>query len=56
MLQTLVTPVGSRNLGLDPVTHKVFVVAAKFGPAPVDGGRKPMLPGTFSLLTIEKVQ
>lgn len=54
VVQTLVTPIGSRNLGLDPVTHKVFVVAAKFGAAPAGGGRKPMLPGTFELLTIER--
>lgn len=54
VLQTLATPVGSRNLGLDPVTHKVFVVSTQYGPAPAGGGRKPMLPGTFSLLTVEK--
>ncbi|HEY0795963.1 MAG TPA: DUF5074 domain-containing protein [Acidisarcina sp.] len=53
VVQTLTTPVGSRNMGLDPTTHRIFVVSAKFGP-PVAGQRRPpMVPGTFSLLTIE---
>src|SRR5580692_2216925 len=26
------TPQGSRNMGLDPTNHRVFIVAAKFGP------------------------
>jgi len=52
--QTLTTPVGSRNLGLDPVTHRLYVASAKFGPAPAGGkGKKPVLPGTFTLLRIE---
>jgi len=53
--QTLETPQGSRNMGLDPTNHRVFVVAAKFGEAPAGGrGRRPVLPGTFSLLVIER--
>jgi DNA-binding beta-propeller fold protein YncE len=52
--QTLTTPVGSRNMGLDPTNHRLFVVSAKFGPAPAGGrGRGPVLPGTFTLMTIE---
>src|ERR1700682_5973973 len=36
-------PVGSRNMGLDPTNHHVFVVSAEFGPAPADGkGRRPV--------------
>ena len=53
--QTLETPQGSRNMGLDPTNHRVFVVSAKFGPAPAGGrGRAPVLPGTFSLMVIER--
>ena len=53
--QTIETPQGSRNMGLDPVNHRVFVVSAKFGEAPTGGrGRRPVLPGTFSLMVIEK--
>jgi DNA-binding beta-propeller fold protein YncE len=54
--QTIETPQGSRNMGLDPTTHRVFVVSAKFGPAPAGGrGRAPVLAGTFSLMVIERV-
>jgi DNA-binding beta-propeller fold protein YncE len=53
--QTIETPQGSRNMGLDPTNHRVFVVSAKFGPAPSGGrGRAPVLPGTFSLMVIER--
>ena len=48
------TPEGSRNMGLDPTNHRVFVVSAKFGEAPPAGRRRPVLSGTFSLLVIER--
>jgi hypothetical protein len=52
---TVATPVGSRNMGLDPTNHRVFVVSAKFGPAPATGrGRGPVEPGSFALMVIEK--
>jgi DNA-binding beta-propeller fold protein YncE len=55
VLETVTTPPASRNMGLDPVTHRIFIVAAKFGPAPGGGrGRGPVLPGSFSLLVIER--
>ncbi len=52
--QTLETPQGSRNMGLDPTTHRIYLVAAKFGPAPGGRGRPPVLPDSFSLLVIER--
>jgi hypothetical protein len=56
VVENLPTAVGSRNMGLDPTTHRVFIVSGKFGPAPAGGrGRGPVLPGTFSLLVIERV-
>lgn len=55
VLETLSTPVGSRNMGLNPTTHRVFIVSAKFGPAPASGrGRGSVLPGSFTLMTIEQ--
>jgi DNA-binding beta-propeller fold protein YncE len=55
VVENIQTPPASRNMGLDPTTHRVFVVSAKFGPAPAGGrGRGPVLPGSFSLLTIER--
>ena len=53
--QTIETPQYSRNMGLDPTNHRVFVAAAKFGTAPAGGrGRGPLVPDSFSILVIEK--
>jgi DNA-binding beta-propeller fold protein YncE len=55
VLATVETPQGSRNLGLDPTNHRVFVVSAKFGPVPAGGrGRGPVLAGSFTLMVIER--
>lgn len=55
VVENVTTPKGSRNMGLDPTNHRVFLVSAKFGPPPATGrGRPPVLPGTFTLLTIER--
>jgi DNA-binding beta-propeller fold protein YncE len=55
--QTLQTVQGARNMGLDPANHRVFIVSAKFGPAPAGGagnrGRGPVLPGSFTLMVVE---
>ena len=54
--QSVETPQGSRNMGLDPTNHRIYVAAAKFGEIPAGGrGRRPVLPGTFSVLVIERV-
>jgi outer membrane protein assembly factor BamB len=52
--QNLQTPQGSRNMGLDATNHRVFVVSAKFGPASAGSRRGPVLPGSFSLMVIER--
>lgn len=52
--QTLETPKGSRNMGLDPTNHRIYLASAKFGQAPGGRGRAPVLPGTFTLLVIER--
>ena len=54
--QTIQTPQGSRNMGLDPTSHRLFVASAKFGPVPAGGRRGPVLPGTFALLVIERTR
>jgi DNA-binding beta-propeller fold protein YncE len=54
VVDNLATPVGSRNMGLDPTNHRIFVASAQFGPAPAGGGRKPVPPRTFTLMTIER--
>jgi DNA-binding beta-propeller fold protein YncE len=58
VMENVPTPQGSRNMGLDPTNHRVFVVSAKFGPppagAPPGRGRGTVLPGTFTLMVIER--
>ena len=55
VIETIQTPQGSRNMGLDPVNHRIFVTTAKFGPPPATGrGRASVLPGSFALLVIER--
>jgi DNA-binding beta-propeller fold protein YncE len=54
VVETLQTPTGSRNMGLDPTNHRLFVAAAKYGPAPAAGRRGPVLPDSFSVLVIER--
>jgi len=55
VIQNIETPPGSRNMGLDPTSHQVFIVSAKFGAPPAGGrGRAPVLPDTFTLMVIEK--
>ncbi|HEY4009919.1 MAG TPA: YncE family protein [Acidobacteriaceae bacterium] len=53
VVQTLATPIGSRSSAFDPVSHRLFVVSAKFGPVPPGGRRGPVLPGTFTLMVFE---
>ena len=53
--ETVQTAQASRNMGLDPTNHRIFIAAAKFGPAPAGGrGRGPVLPGSFAVLVVER--
>jgi DNA-binding beta-propeller fold protein YncE len=53
--QTVETPQGSRNMGLDPTTHRLYVASGRFGPPPASGrGRAPVVPGSFTLLVVER--
>jgi hypothetical protein len=55
VVQTIPTPVGSRSSAFDSVSHRLFVVSAKFGPVPPGGRRGPVLPDTFTLMVFEAV-
>jgi hypothetical protein len=55
VLETVPTPTGSRNMGLDTTNHRIFLASGKFGPAPPGRGRAPLLPGTFAVIVIEQV-
>jgi DNA-binding beta-propeller fold protein YncE len=52
--QTVETPQGSRNMGLDPTNHRLYLASGKFGPVPQGGRRGPVLPGSFAVLVIEQ--
>jgi DNA-binding beta-propeller fold protein YncE len=59
VVQTVTTPKNSRNMGLDPTNHRLYVAAADFtapAPAPAGGrgGRPSVVPGTFKILVIGK--
>ena len=54
---TVPTQRGARTMALDPKTHHVFLVTAKFGPAPAATAENPrprpaILPGTFVVLVL----
>jgi hypothetical protein len=57
VVENVQTAPAARNMGLDSTNHRVFLVSAKFGPPPAGGtgrGRGPVLPGTFTLMVIER--
>jgi DNA-binding beta-propeller fold protein YncE len=59
LVQSLPTAPAARTMGIDPATHRIYLVSAKFGPAPEGAAsgrrRAPPLPGTFQLLVVERV-
>jgi DNA-binding beta-propeller fold protein YncE len=57
VLQNVPTASGARTLALDPGSHTVYLVTAKFGPAPAataaDAHARPtMIPGSFEVLVV----
>ena len=60
VVENVRTATGARNMGLDPATHRVFVVSAKFGPAPTESTeanprrRPPVIPGSFMMMVVER--
>jgi len=58
--QNVKTMVGGKTLALDTKLHHAIVIAAEFGPAPSPspdggrGGRRPMIPGSFTILVVGK--
>lgn len=60
VVENVKTMPGARTMGLDHLTHQLFLVSARFGPMPAatpDNRRRrpPMVPGSFTLLVIERV-
>ncbi|HYW45659.1 MAG TPA: YncE family protein [Bryobacteraceae bacterium] len=58
-VDTVTTERGARTMALDPQSHKIFLLAAEYGPAPAakEGqkkGRAPVLPDSFHVLVVGK--
>jgi DNA-binding beta-propeller fold protein YncE len=57
-VDTVTTERGARTMTIDPKTHKVFLLAAEYGPTPEakDGKkqRPPVLPDSFHVLVVGK--
>jgi YVTN family beta-propeller protein len=59
VVSTVPTMPGARTMTVDPKTHRVYTVSAKFGamPAAASGAprrRPPVVPGSFTLLVLER--
>lgn len=59
VVENVATQRGARTMTLDQKTHRVFLVTAEFGPTPAPTAerprpRPPMVPGSFTLLVLEK--
>jgi hypothetical protein len=57
--ETVPTERGARTMALDPTTHQIFLVTAKFGPPPAATSEQPrprpaILPDSFEVLVVGK--
>lgn len=48
----LATQTSGRTIAIDPTSGRLYIPAAKFGPAMTAGGRPPLIPGSFVVLVI----
>jgi hypothetical protein len=58
VVENVQTTPGGRNMGLDPTTHRLYIVAAKCVPLPADATpanprRRPIVPGSFMMMVVE---
>jgi DNA-binding beta-propeller fold protein YncE len=55
VVQTVKTMSGARTMELDPSTHTLYTASARMGELPAGRrGRPPILPNTFTLLTLQR--
>jgi len=61
VVDNVATTQGARTMTIDPATHRIYTVSAKFGPVPAESTatnprrRPPILPGTFMVIVVEPV-
>ena len=56
LVETIKTKPGSKTMGLDRKTHKLFLPSADFKPAATATGRPTMVPGTFAVLVFARAE
>jgi DNA-binding beta-propeller fold protein YncE len=59
VVQTLTTRPASRNMGLDPTTHAIYIAGASFEPLPPGQPATPrqrpkMVPNSFVVMVVER--
>src|SRR5579884_990556 len=52
VIQTVKTPPGARTMGIDTVTHQIYLPTAELGAASSPGGRPTIKPGTFMIVVV----
>jgi len=53
-VENIVSEPSARTIGIDLVTHKLYLPAAKTEPAAPGGGRPKQIPGTFHIIEVGK--
>jgi YVTN family beta-propeller protein len=54
VVENLATKKGARTIAIDETTHTLYLPAADYSPAAVQGQRPAMIPGSFQVLAIKK--
>jgi DNA-binding beta-propeller fold protein YncE len=52
VIASLPTARGARTIALDPVSHRLYLPTARFGPLEAGQTRPPIVPGTFEVLVV----
>jgi DNA-binding beta-propeller fold protein YncE len=52
VIATVPTAPGARTIALDPVSHRLYLPTARFGPLEAGHTRPPIVPGTFEVLVV----
>jgi YVTN family beta-propeller protein len=59
VVENVATAQGARTMTVDPASHRLYTLGAKYGPVPAESTatnprrRPPILPGTFMVLVVE---
>jgi len=52
VIQTVQTPQGARTMGVDPMTHALYLPTAEFGPPAAGQSRPSVKPGSFMIVVV----